>query len=400
MFLHSGSSESDNHLIHSDWHLTLDHAPLTTTIPIVEENINSTKHSIIKDSNEEASFIKDVITSIRNINMSNLSDVSSLDRAVNEFTNVVEGTWEKNMKVINITEHSKSWWDANYNRDLEKYRFSKSLEDWKTFQRTVKNTKQLFFNVKIQKIANKKQGPWELMNWVNKCKLSAIKAIKHNSQLCLEINDLWHTLHLSFNIAQHLHIDKDILNEIMMFLISIWNPFLEEEFTSAITTCNILFTPSPDKLVWRHLKHIFKNKLCLKSIINITNVCLNIGYWLSHFKTLTTIIIPKPNKVSYDMSKSFRSIVLLNMLGKLIEKVIGDRLQFHAISNNFIHQSQLRGLKFKSTVDTSIALTHFICMGWVKNLSTSTLAFDIAQFFPLLNHYLLTLILGKAGFDS
>ena len=30
---------------------------------------------------------------------------------------------------------------------------------------------------------------------------------------------------------------------------------------------------------------------------------------------------------------------------------------------------------------------------------TSSLAFDIAQFFPLLNHHLLALILGKAGFD-
>jgi len=94
------------------------------------------------------------------------------------------------------------------------------------------------------------------------------------------------------------------------------------------------------------------------------------------------------------------SIVLLNMLGKLIEKVIGDRLQFHVISNNFIHQSQLSGLKFKSTSDTSVALTHFIRMEWVRNLSTSTLAFNISQFFPSLNHHSLTLILGKVGFDS
>ena len=39
-------------------------------------------------------------------------------------------------------------------------------------------------------------------------------------------------------------------------------------------------------------------------------------------------------------------------------------------------------------------------MGWVKNLSTSTLIFNIAQFFPLLNHHLLTLIPRKADFDS
>ena len=140
--------------------------------------------------------------------------------------------------------------------------------------------------------------------------------------------------------------------------------------------------------------------MCLKNIINITNTCLEIGYWPIHFKTSITIVIPKPNKVSYDTLKSFRSIILLNMLGKLVKKFIGDRLQFHMISNNFIHQSQLSSLKFKFTSDASITLIHFICMEWVRNLSTSTLAFDISQFFSSLNHCLLTLILEKVGFDS
>ena len=75
-------------------------------------------------------------------------------------------------------------------------------------------------------------------------------------------------------------------------------------------------------------------------------------------------------------------------------------MQFQVVSNNFIHQSQLRGLKFKSTTNAGIVLTHFICIGWIKNMSTSTLAFDIAQFFLSLNHCLLSLILGKARFES
>jgi len=114
---------------------------------------------------------------------------------------------------------------------------------------------------------------------------------------------------------------------------------------------------------------------------------------------LTIIVISKPNKSSYDTPKSFRPIILLNTLGKLIKKIIGNRLQFYAISNNFIHQSQLRGLKFKSITDRGITLTHIICSGWVKNLSMSTLAFDISQFFPSLNYHLLILILEKVGFD-
>jgi len=80
----------------------------------------------------------------------------------------------------------------------------------------------------------------------------------------------------------------------------------------------------------------------------------------------------------YDSPKLFRLIILLNILGKLIEKIIGNRLQFQVISNNFIHQSQLGGLKFKSTTNAGIALTYFIYMGWIRNISTSTLAFNIS----------------------
>jgi len=76
-----------------------------------------------------------------------------------------------------------------------------------------------------------------------------------------------------------------------------------------------------------------------------------------------TVVIPKLNKKSYDSSKSFRPIVLLNTISKLIKKVIGERLQFIMVANNFIHSSQLGGLKFKSTTDAGVALIYIIQMG-------------------------------------
>jgi len=90
-----------------------------------------------------------------------------------------------------------------------------------------------------------------------------------------------------------------------------------------------------------------------------------------------TIVIPKPNKESYDSPKSFKPIVFLNILEKLIKKVISECLQFQAILNNFIYLSQLGRLKQRSTSDAGITLTHFIYMGWVRNMMISTLAFDI-----------------------
>ena len=122
-------------------------------------------------------------------------------------------------------------------------------------------------------------------------------------------------------------------------------------------------TPGCDKLLWRHLKIVLKDKTCLRNIIAITNTCIKLGHWLSHFKISLTIVISKPNKASYNLSKSFRPIVLLNTLGKLTKKVISDKLQFHVIANNFIHQSQLGSLKFESMTDAGIVLTYFIHMG-------------------------------------
>ena len=98
MFLCNSSNELNNHLIYLEWCLILDHTSLIITIPIVEESLNSTKHSIIKDRKEEASFIKDVTIFIRNLNMSNLSDITSLDRVVNDFANIVKSAWEKKLK--------------------------------------------------------------------------------------------------------------------------------------------------------------------------------------------------------------------------------------------------------------------------------------------------------------
>ena len=76
-----------------------------------------------------------------------------------------------------------------------------------------------------------------------------------------------------------------------------------------------------------------------------------------------TVVIPKSNKTLYNSPKLFRLIVLLNTMGKLIKKVIGERLQFLTTSNDFIHPSQLGGLKFKSTTNVGVALTYIIHSG-------------------------------------
>jgi len=109
MFLHSGSTELNNHLIHPDWHLSSDHVPLIVTIPIAEEYITSSKLSILKKSKEEAAFIKGTTAVIKNLDTSNLTNSVKLENLVNLFGSRIKHTWEKNTKQTRITKHSKQW---------------------------------------------------------------------------------------------------------------------------------------------------------------------------------------------------------------------------------------------------------------------------------------------------
>ena len=282
---------------------------------------------------------------------------------------------------------------------LNNYSMSRSLDNWKKFKKVVKNTKRSFFNVKIQEVVNKSQGPWELMNWINRYKLPVIEAIKYDGQPCLSLDSLWNALHDSFNTALNRHVNINILSKIEHKATSSWSPFSKEEFKQVISKCNNSSAPELDKLSWWHLKIILNQDKCLANVINIADSYFNLGYWPNDFKCSFTVIIPKPNKKAYDQPKSFHPIVL-NTLGKIIKKVIAERLQFTVTSNDFVHPCQLGGLKFKFTTDTGVTLTHIVHSGWAKNKTMSTLAFNISQFFLSLNYRLLTLILEKAGFDS
>ena len=63
------------------------------------------------------------------------------------------------------------------------------------------------------------------MNWVNKYKLPAVKAIKFNNHPYLEIDHLWNALHSTFNKAQDRHVDYSLLDELQDFKLEAWLPF-------------------------------------------------------------------------------------------------------------------------------------------------------------------------------
>ena len=240
--------ELDNHSILPDSRLSSDHVPLSIEIPIGDEIIYSLRRIIPPRSEQEKGFIEDIISNLKSIDTSNIEDSTRLDHIVNQVGSIIERMWYKNAKKSKFSKHSKQWWTDLCWIAINSYRTSRSRENWKTFKSTIKEAKQSFFNNKIQEIANKSHGSWELMSWVKRRKLPATKAIEYNNRPCLTPISLWDALHNMFNMALHRQVDINILNEIDHKPSQVWMPFSRYEFKSTIHKCSNNSAPGPDKM--------------------------------------------------------------------------------------------------------------------------------------------------------
>ena len=76
---------------------------------------------LIKNSEEENKFVNELIKTIKGINTVNIHNKNVLNQIVQEFASTIERIWYKHSKIINITKHSKKWWNEQCQRDLEHY---------------------------------------------------------------------------------------------------------------------------------------------------------------------------------------------------------------------------------------------------------------------------------------
>ena len=129
VFLHPNLTEHNNYHIHLEWRLISDHTPITIDIYIYEEQVQTRKQSLPKNSKEEAYFVKELIYSIKRLSTDPISSIDALEIIVQKFTNNIDRIWHRHSKMVNITRYSKVWWNNNCCRDLDIYRQFRQLED-------------------------------------------------------------------------------------------------------------------------------------------------------------------------------------------------------------------------------------------------------------------------------
>ncbi|KAF8655068.1 hypothetical protein AX14_008208 [Amanita brunnescens Koide BX004] len=176
-------------------------------------------------------------------------------------------------------------------------------------------------------------------------------------------------------------------------------PVSLKEMWDALRPTSNSSAPGPDHVTWRHIKLALSFPETDAALVALFNrVCLT-GIWPSCFKDSISVIIPKPNKPDYSIPKAYCPIALLNTMGKLLTKILANRLQHDAAQYGLLHREQFGGIQGHSTIDAGLVLTDFISEHRERGWHTSVCALDITQFFPSLSHEVMGRVLKHLGFS-
>ena len=304
---------------------------------------------------------------------------------------------------ITSRPHSQSWWNEQCRIHRDAYNATRNPDDLKLYNSVTKKVRNAFFDDKLREMsANKK--PWEGVRWTRPRPPPSFTTIITDNRNVASTEELFDVMHAQFSKASAWHLDLDaataLIDATPQFDNREFLPISAAEVREALNDTSDSSSPGPDKITWRILKKATWVNGAIEGLASLYNCSVESGTWPNWFKSSECVIIPKPNKPNYTVPKAYRPISLLNTVGKLLTKIVANRMQFDAAAHGLLHPGQCRGIRKHATIDVGIVLTSFITNAKEAGLHTTACTFDISQFFPSLDHRVTALILTRLGFDD
>ncbi|RGP71680.1 glycoside hydrolase family 55 [Fusarium longipes] len=125
-------------------------------------------------------------------------------------------------------------------------------------------------------------------------------------------------------------------------------------------------SPGPDEVPNEALK--LARDTIVPYLTILFRACLDLSYYPDAFKNALTVIIPKPDKESYALAKSWRPIALLSTVGKLLEKILANILKKVTIDKELLPHSQF-GQPGGSTSKCLKSLLYTVHKHWNRKMS-------------------------------
>ncbi|KAI3528724.1 zinc knuckle [Colletotrichum abscissum] len=129
--------------------------------------------------------------------------------------------------------------------------------------------------------------------------------------------------------------------------------------------------------------------------------CLLHSYHPDAFKPSITVILPKLNKDDYTSPKAYRPVALLSVVGKLIERIVANRLKKLALEHSDLIPSTQFGLPGKSTTKALEHLVNLVQQCWSPigraKLKATLMTIDITGAYDHVRRFELLKILRQKG---
>ena len=151
--------------------------------------------------------------------------------------------------------------------------------------------------------------------------------------------------------------------------------FTTEEIRQAIKSIDHKKAPGEDGITSKIIMWTFER--FPQIMISLYNGCLSKGCFPKRWKRARIIPLIKPGKENSNDASKYRPISLLNVGGKMLEKLLINSIMHYLYSNNLLNPNQYGFSPQKSTTDAAMAVKDFIDEALTKGQIVALVSLDV-----------------------
>lgn len=156
-------------------------------------------------------------------------------------------------------------------------------------------------------------------------------------------------------------------------------PFTEIEVTQIVKNLRKDVTPGPDNLKTNLIQVMYERHKTF--FVNLFNACLKHGHFPQRWKESKIILIPKGNGEDKSEENKYRPIAINSILGKILEKLIKDRIYYFLFKNHHFNKKQFGFTHGTSTTTALEEIIKRINQAKIDKLNSMLIALDIKNAF-------------------
>lgn len=297
-------------------------------------------------------------------------------------------------RLIQHKNYLKRIWQRTHTSPLKQLLKSELNKLQKLINSTVSNDINSHWHNQLSNLKKADKKVWKLAKQFRGKSDTSISKIKIDGSVSIDDGDRAnclaqifaksHSITADFSSANDTVVRNTLNNFNAYAFLNCQTPVIEvAEVHQIIKSMKPFKSPGPDTIQNVLLKQLPNS--AIDWLTNTINFCFKHSYWPAAFKTAKVIPIPKAGKSPSD-PHSYRPISLLNVLGKILEKIVQKKLIDFIEDKKLLPDYQFGFRRGHSTTHQAMRIKRFITSNKQRKRSTGLLLLDIEKAFDSVWH--------------